>query len=348
MLQVLQPIAIGILSECEEMAGAAGEDRTCRKVGSFFGNEAAAEVGGDIPVDARILDYLKETGVAHGLEDFRIADFEIADRPAGRRGMRAVDLRQRVRQYCEAINHLDVDVVLLTGRPTRLPQVISLFQNKLAVPLDRIVPIRDYRVGTWYPFRGVSNTHIDDPKTTAVVGAMLCALSERQITNFTLYSNMLRMRSTARYIGLLQNNDDAARREAAFSRRRPRQRRAAADEEAEFDYHSPVRIGFRQLPLERWVATPLYKLTSCLHASLEINPASRQRDDRAQHRRCRRGRERRGGLLSSEATREEFVIQDAEDADGAPVKRMMELKLDTLAVETGDGYWLDTGILSIQ
>ena len=45
---------------------------------------------------------------------------------------------------------------------------------------------------------------------------------------------------------------------------------------------------------------------------------------------------------------EEFTVVDAEDAKGAPVKRMMELKLDTLAVETGDGYWLDTGILSIQ
>ena len=53
-------------------------------------------------------------------------------------------------------------------------------------------------------------------------------------------------------------------------------------------------------------------------------------------------------LLSSEATREEFVIEQADDANGAPVKRLMQLKLDTLAVEAADGYWLDTGILSIQ
>jgi hypothetical protein len=228
----------------------------------------------------------------------------------------------------------------------RLPQLINLFQNKLAVPIDRIIPIKDYRVGTWYPFRGISNTHIDDPKTTAVVGAMLCALSESQITNFTLYSHLLRMRSTARFIGLLQGGTQLSDEKLLF--RDVDLDQPGQTAEAEFDYHSPVRIGYRQLPLERWVATPLYKLT-----------VTQSRSARAVQRPVRVTVARKDALeaeddadttalLASEATREDFSIQDAEDARGAPVKRMMELKLDTLAVETGDGYWLDTGILSTQ
>jgi hypothetical protein len=282
---------------------------------------------------------------AEGLEDFRFRDIEITIDPLTVEECVLATFDSVFNNIAEAIHHLDADVVLLTGRPMRLPQMVSLFQNKLAVPVDRIIPIKDYRVGTWYPFRGITNTHIDDPKTTAVVGAMLCALSESQITNFTLYSEFLRMRSTARFIGLLQGGTQLFDEKMLF-------RDVDLDEaglagEAAFDFHSPVRIGYRQLPLERWVAMPLYKLT----LSPSRSARSVRRPVRVTIARNTREAEEDSdptALLASEATREEFVIQDAEDAGGAPVRRMMELKLDTLAVETGDGYWLDTGILSIQ
>ncbi|RWX61084.1 virulence factor SrfB, partial [Mesorhizobium sp. M2A.F.Ca.ET.039.01.1.1] len=345
VLQVLQPIAIGVLSECEAMPPTSHKTEI-RKAGSFFEANGAPGAGGEIPVDKRILRYLTEDVGA--LEDwqFTIAGCDIAIDPQAVEECVLSIFDGVFDNIAEAVNHLDADVVLLTGRPMRLPPMVNLFMNKMAVRPDCVIPIKDYRVGTWYPFRGVSNTHIDDPKTTAVVGAMLCALSERQITNFTLYSKYLRMKSTARYIGRLQGNSTLPDETLLFSD--IDLDAAGASAEAEFDYHSPVRIGFRQLPLERWVATPLYKLTAApsrssrgmkkpVRVTVARNVETADGDEASQIE-----------LLSSEATREEFVIEDAEDADGVPVKRMMELKLDTLAVETGDGYWLDTGIISIQ
>ncbi|MER8511269.1 virulence factor SrfB [Mesorhizobium sp. M0142] len=347
VLQVLQPIAIGLLSECEAMPPTSRKTEI-RKAGSFFEMGGwTMESGGDIPVAARILGYLKENMGALGAGDFNIADCDIAIDPLAVEECVLSIFDGAFDNIAEAINHLDVDVVLLTGRPMRLPQMINLFVNKMSVRADCVIPIKDYRVGTWYPFRGLSNTHINDPKTTAVVGAMLCALSERQLTDFTLYSKYLRMKSTARYIGRLQGNATLPDERLLFSEVDLDAATASADE-AEFDYHSPTRLGFRQLPLERWVATPLYKLTTAqMHSSRSINNPVRVTIGR--NVQVPEGDETGEiALLSSEATREEFVIQDAEDADGIPVKRLMELKLDTLAVETGDGYWLDTGIISIQ
>jgi len=346
VIQVMQPIAIGILSECEAMSANARQS-ALKKVSSFF------EMQGDdddddleVPVDRRILGYLKDRAVSLGATEFKLANVEIMIDPVAVDECVLATFDSVFDNISEAVNHLDVDVVLLTGRPMRLPQMISLFTNKMAVRTDAVIPIRDYRVGTWYPFRGVSNTHIDDPKTTAVVGAMLCALSASSITNFTVYSQYLRMRSTARYIGLLENGTSLADEKLLFEG--IDLDNAGTTDEAIFDYHSPVRVGFRQLPLERWVATPLYKLTVAqsrsanniqrpIKVTLARNTQNADEDETNE-----------AVLMSSELTREEFVIEDAEDASGAPVKRLMELKLDTLAIDTGDGYWLDTGILSIQ
>lgn len=344
VLQVLKPIAIGILSECETMP--ANSRRTeIRKAASFFESGGKRPEGSDIPVDARILAYLKDKAARLGAVDFSITNCDIVIDPLAVEECTLSIFDSVFENIAEAVNHLDVDVVLLTGRPMRLPQMVNLFASKMAVRADRVIPIRDYRVGTWYPFRGVSNTHIDDPKTTAVVGAMLCALSERQITNFALYSQFLRMKSTARYIGVLSRDASLSDEKLLFSD--VDLDAAGAEAESTFEYHSPARIGFRQLPLQRWVATPLYKLTEArnprrpIRKPVNVTIARNVRtadeetaDDKA--------------LLSSEATREEFVVSQAEDANGQADKGMMELRLDTLAVETGDGYWLDTGILSIQ
>jgi hypothetical protein len=50
-------------------------------------------------------------------------------------------------------------------------------------------------------------------------------------------------------------------------------------------------------------------------------------------------------LIQSESMKEDFRVADAYDANGVEVSRKMELVLNTLDDE--QGYWLDTGILSI-
>ena len=108
-------------------------------------------------------------------------------------------------------------MVLLSGRPTGLEGTIDLFINKLAISPDRVIPLSHYPPGSWFPFGGSARFPIGDPKTATVVGCMLCALSERHMTNFTMYTNRLAMRSTANYIGVMQLGGKLMERDVLFT-----------------------------------------------------------------------------------------------------------------------------------
>ena len=62
--------------------------------------------------------------------------------------------------------------------------------------------MRDFRVGSWYPFAD-NRGEITDPKTTVVVGAILCALSEGHLEGFSFDTGSLFLKSTARFIGAM-------------------------------------------------------------------------------------------------------------------------------------------------
>ena len=93
-----------------------------------------------------------------------------------------LELVRAVKSLCEIVHLYDCDVLLLTGRPSRLPGVRNLFQTLLPLPPDRILTMHDYRTGAWYPFN--RRGRIDDPKSTAAVGAMLCLLGQGRLPNF--------------------------------------------------------------------------------------------------------------------------------------------------------------------
>src|SRR4051812_25795968 len=110
-----------------------------------------------------------------------------------------------------------------------------------------------------YPFRDRDNRRIGDPKTTTAVGGMLCALAESQLTNFTLFTNRLGLRSTAKYLGELEI-DGRLLDQKLYFRDLDLDGKGARDQRATIRYYAPMRLGYRQLPLERWIATPLYRL----------------------------------------------------------------------------------------
>ena len=79
-----------------------------------------------------------------------------------------------------------------------MPAVRNAVIAKMPVPVDRIIPMNQYKVGTWYPFRN-NLGYLADPKTTAAVGAMVCALSEGHLERFTLLSRNIHLRSTINF-----------------------------------------------------------------------------------------------------------------------------------------------------
>jgi hypothetical protein len=340
VLRLLRPVALGILGFAET-ASSLNDTTRIERFDSFFAADDPRMVPG-----GRILGYLEDYARQNGATHFKLADVPVSLDPDVVDDCVRTAFEPIFSNISEAIYKLDVDVVLLTGRPSCLPSVVSLFSNQYPAPIDRIVPIKDYRVGNWYPFRQVGHSLINDPKTTAVVGGMLCTLANSKLTNFTLYTGGLVMRSTARYIGEMLI-DGRIEKESLYFADMDLDDLAPVKSEKEILYHSPVRIGYRQLAREDWVGSPLYRLQvrpgdqrSSLRLPLNVVIArkSLELDEDASET----------AIMNSEATSEEFFIESAEDVDGYNVKRLMELKFDTSPIGSPDGlYWLDSGILKI-
>ncbi len=241
-----------------------------------------------------------------------------------------LEVTRAVRSLCEMVYLHDCDLLLLTGRPSRLPGVQALFRALLPLPPDRIVPMQDYRTGAWYPFN--RRGRIADPKTTAAVGAMLCLLGQGRLPNFAFRANALRAYSTIRHLGLIDRNRIIKSADVYYS-------------EVDLDdpeYQLPdtgipmtgvMHLGYRQLAAERWGAQPLYLLDFA--------------DDEV-----RRLLYSQGGVLRVRLERmrglnaERFRVAAVELEGGRAFGRgAVVLKLNTLA-NTGldqESYWLDSG-----
>ncbi|HUN40520.1 MAG TPA: virulence factor SrfB [Acetobacteraceae bacterium] len=322
---VLEPTAIAVLNAYERSAGMTGEIFRRR-----LGDILPAELG----APDRLTRYIDAAAAAAGASGFRTQDVEVvADAETIAAAVRAT-LMHVLADLCEVAWHYDCDVLLLSGRPSRLPAVLDMIAAKSPVPPHRIVPMHRYRVGPRYPFRDVANC-IDDPKTTAVVGAMLFVLSEAQIPNFALDPRQFHMRSTARVIGRM-NNDGQILDANILLRNIDLDHKPAEADTFDMKFLTTTRIGFRQLDIERWTSTPLYMMEfrnpdtvsrlGALPLSVKV--------------------ERRNDPDGDEADVERLTVVEVSDANGERLAEQdVVLRLQTL--EREDGYWRDTGLIGI-
>lgn len=357
-LRVLMPLAVAILKACETAdefdtvtveAGAvlplAG---TQEDVPAFETTGAqphgAAGLGGEQPVPPGLLAYVEDAARELGADEFRLADMHLT---FSREDVDAIarEVFQKVLgNLAEVIAHLGVDVVLLTGRPSRLPAVRAILQEMLVVPPHRLVSMHDYKTGTWYPFRDPVTQRIGDPKSTVAVGGMLIALSESRIPNFKVTTSAFRMQSTARFIGEMDTSGQIMADRILFSDLDLDARKSEADLVATLTMYAPVYLGSRQLPLERWTTTPLYLLDFAsqsaearapLHVTFERTEFDEDPD-----------RETSETVLRREAMREAISVTEVEDRERDAMKPSeVVLRLHTLGFE--DAYWIDTGLFRL-
>jgi hypothetical protein len=228
------------------------------------------------------------------------------------------------------IRAYDCDVLLLSGRPSRLPALRELVISHRPVTPDRIIPLHHYRVGNWYPFRD-SRLRISDPKTTAVVGAMIGAVASGRLLGFGLLTDQYSPISTARYIGKIDTEQQIKDQDVYY---------ADVDLEnpeeglppTKVPFANKVVIGFRQLPLERWPATQMYVLD--------------YRDDKAAQR-YRTGDPLQVSfsiISKRDESTETLKIKEILTSEGDDVgKTQLALRLQTLQDQSG--YWFDTGVI---
>jgi hypothetical protein len=147
------------------------------------------------------------------------------------------------------------------------------------------------------------------------------------------------MRSTAKYIGWLENTGKLLDSKIFF--RWSDDPKVKQQDSATIPYYAQMRLGYRQLPIERWTATPLYRLkadTERARTPIDIVIGREQPQEIVD--------ERDDEFAKIEATKEELKVLSAEDAGGnAGLERVISLTLETLPSE--EGYWLDTGILTV-
>lgn len=232
-----------------------------------------------------------------------------------------------------------------SGRPTRLPVIGKIVRENMAAMAHRVIPMHEYRIGGWYPYRDRVSNRIGDPKTTAAVGAMLCLLAESRIVNFNLATGGIRMRSTARFIGEMERNSQLLESRVLF-RDVDLTRSGGAEEVAEVTMRAPMHLGFRQMPFERWMASPLYRLD---FANENARNLPRPFTVRIRRREYDGDAESAEEKLRMEALKEAFEIEEVVDAEDTGVKpsAAVRLSLHTMGIGAND-YWLDTGIFRLS
>ncbi len=338
-LRALMPIAVDILKSCES----AGEFQPLTlAVRDVLPLQSDGEQNACMP--AALIGYIEDAAKGLGAEGFRLADVSLTFSREDVDAIAREVFQKALSNLAEVIAHLGVDVVLLTGRPSRLPAVRSILEEMLVVPPNRLISMHNYKTGRWYPFRDPVTQRIGDPKSTVAVGGMLIALSESRIPNFKVMTSAFRMQSTARYIGEMDTSGQIMNERVLFADVDLDARKTESDLVAQITMYTPVYLGSRQLPLERWTTAPLYRLdfatqSAQSRAPLKVTFERTEFDEDPD-------RETSETALRREAMREAFAVTEVEDSEGTGMKvGEVELRLHTLGFE--DEYWIDTGLFRL-
>lgn len=127
---------------------------------------------------------------------------------------------------CKNINYLNAivnvyrcDVLLLTGRPTKIPGIRRLIERKSSLSARRIIPLYDYKCEGWYPTFDTYNGRIGDPKTSVVVGALLGYTKSipTKLMTFKLNTNPIPAVSPMRYLGVLDDKKILENKEILYT-----------------------------------------------------------------------------------------------------------------------------------
>lgn len=376
--QVAVPVALGILEACENMDRDDGRTYVCR-FSDFFEKPAVQEkpkaqkkgqdaetpgTEGAVPAlsegedktqtvafEAEHRCHLPQKGVFHYIDEIitgcggREGDFRVMDTPV-RFSLREIneDIRRTLggtlSSLCEMVKLYDSDLLIVTGRPSSWKGVLQTILAQTPLSADRIIPMRSYHVGSWYPCADVYGC-ISDPKSTVVVGAILCALSSGYLEGINFDASSMHMTSTARYVGELNMQGQLEKARVWFT---VKDDGTVEPEVREITYNSPIVVGYRQLAVDRWPASRFYKIDAVNKSQLGgpiLVTLRLNKDD---------GRPGSGNADEEQQSEGEISIQEVSRLEGGEKIPMrpsdMTATLQTLpSVDGVAGYWLDTGIV---
>ncbi|MFK8035302.1 MAG: virulence factor SrfB [Hyphomicrobiales bacterium] len=327
--QVLTPIAYALLSTYEKASSPISD-------GVSFQNVFDAET----KPPQELLDYFELQAQDSGAANFKLEDVRF---PMDAKKMdRTIDgvIGANLRNLASVVANFGCDYLLMTGRPSQLPIVRDIVLTTMPVAPHRVISMHDYTIGDWYPFAGKGNV-IGDPKTTVVVGALICSLAEGgNLTNFGIPINSFSLPSTANIVGLLEIGGAMLEDHILFRRQEDS---SFQEESNEFVFGGPILLGFRQLDNANWPATPLYRLSV----------PSNELDDKLKRSFPWTVKLIKPPLTESAIRRDEqedesFKVGDVSLEDGEDFPRGRgKLKLHLQTILDADGFWTDTGKIDV-
>ncbi|WP_032911860.1 virulence factor SrfB, partial [Yersinia frederiksenii] len=255
-----------------------------------------------------------------------------------------MSITQNLRSLAEVVSLYSCDVLLLTGRPSRFPGIQALFRHLQPLPNNRILSLDGYHTSDWYPFS--KQGRIDNPKSTAAVGAMLCLLAlDLRLAGFYFKAGDFQPYSTIRYLGMLDSSDALIDENVYYRDLDLDSTDYILPSEVHFQVRGTLCLGFRQLDNDRWPASPLYSLSivdqelarkvagdSVLHVRLKLAKVDKSLVDKDR--------------MDKNSSPERVEIADAVLQDGSRVPlQHLRLKLNTLASNgsASTHYWIDSG-----
>jgi hypothetical protein len=250
------PVALHIL-KCYEETDMAGDDLEVEiKIGEILGVDESSTFN----YLRNTANYINKRLQNAGWRDFSVLDFSFHV------NMREVDLSvNKVIEPIlvglgEIINLYDCDILIMTGRPSRWPAIMYAPYERNYLPVDRIVHMHKYRVSPEYPF--VNHGHIEDPKTSVVLGAIVCTLAEVGLSGVTIDTATFIPQPINRFIGKLNGEGQLSNAAANvwFTNTAVHEGKEVANETREIIFTANANIGFRQLEVDRWTTTRLYSL----------------------------------------------------------------------------------------
>lgn len=329
--QILQPIALRMLNSLERRSTGAASEEIIIDTGELFAQTS---------LSSDLVSFHEPLAVDKAGWSIIATEFQFQRQDLERSITTAMS--PYLNDLMEVVSQLNCDFMLITGRPSCLPAIQSIFLANPPIPPHRIIPMNKYKIGKWYPFLDLQGK-IGDPKTTGVVGALLSAVSEGNMLNFHFRSRALKPASTVNYIGPM-NLDRQILTENLFFNGVNLDTDRKDEMEQVFQFASPVYLGFRQIDVDRWKTTPLFYLSfSSQDAAARAVQAGLPYSIKLNYRRP--GAEETGGDANFH---NEGIMQISEiiSANGVPIpQRDIEITFKTLW--DVEGHWMDTGLFDL-
>ncbi|MCQ2253573.1 MAG: virulence factor SrfB [Bacteroidales bacterium] len=311
-MQVAIPMGTDVLQH-------ASEERPPEKrsFDSFFVNNPRPSV--------KVVDYINAKFREAGCPDFDLEKITCELNNDSTNNIVKDVVEKMLGDLCGIISQYECDYVLLSGRPSLLPVIRDLFLKYLPVNPSSVIQLGHYRIGNWYPFADGTGV-ITDPKTCVVVGATVALMAGRlcRLNDFNVNTALLRRNftSTADYVGEYDIN-------------KARLTNVYLDENTDaqtIKFFGQMFLGMRQMPIDDWISTPLYKLVYAPDVAEEMKNREPLTFD---IERDPRDKERIKSLKN---------IMDKDQKKVSPDS--IKVTMQSLADE--HGYWMDSGIFLVQ